>query len=267
MRKIIFIDIDGTLCNSSGQITGETIKAIKKTQELGNIIVLSSGRRLNKIIPLIEKCDLHSYILALNGAQIYDSTNNCFLLEEDIGFVNSFKIYQLIKEYSLNGDFHTGFLRYTTNVTYLEDLLLTDDNFSQLHSRKIPQIVVSGNHLNAFLAIKEELNKINGVKVVNESRNILYQNSNYKTGGSWMDISTSSTSKGKSIEYLLAYLHMNRKDAVAIGDGVNDLSMFEAVNTKVAMGNADSFLKEKADYITLSNDENGVAYYLDNLLK
>lgn len=102
---------------------------------------------------------------------------------------------------------------------------------------------------------------------MNASRDILYENLDYKTSGSFMDISTSSTSKGKSIEYLLAYLHMNREDAIAIGDGVNDLSMFEAVGTKVAMGNADSFLKEKADYITLSNDENGVAYYLENLLK
>lgn len=105
MKKIIFIDIDGTLCNSKGEVTEETVRAIKKTQEQGNVIVLSTGRRLNRVIPLMKRCNIHSYILALNGAQIYDSMNSCFLLEEDIGFSNSFKIYQLIQKYSLHGNF------------------------------------------------------------------------------------------------------------------------------------------------------------------
>lgn len=54
MKKIIFIDIDGTLCNSKGEITEETVQAINRTQKLGNIIVLSTGRRLNRVIPLMK---------------------------------------------------------------------------------------------------------------------------------------------------------------------------------------------------------------------
>ena len=177
----------------------------------------------------------------MNGAQIYDYVNNTFLLEEDIGFSSSRKIYDLIKKYSLYGNFHTGLLRYTTKLTYSEDILLTDDNVFELKSKKISQIVVSGNNLEAFFTIKEDLNKMEEIRIVNESRDIFYKNLDYKKGGSFIDISTVLTSKGKSIEYLLAYLHMDTKDAIAIGDGINDLSMFEVVGTKVAMGNADSF--------------------------
>lgn len=267
MKKIIFIDIDGTLCNSKGEITEETVQAINRTQKLGNIIVLSTGRRLNRVIPLMKKCGIYSYVLALNGAQIYDYLNNTFLLEEDIGFSTSHKIYDLVRKYSLYGNFHTGLLRYTTKPTYPEDILLADDNVFELKSKKISQIVVSGNNLEAFFTIKEDLNKMEEIRIVNESRDIFYKNLDYKKGGSFIDISTVLTSKGKSIEYLLAYLHMDTKDAIAIGDGINDLSMFEVVGTKVAMGNADSFLKEQADCISLSNDENGVAYYLNNLVK
>lgn len=105
------------------------------------------------------------------------------------------------------------------------------------------------------------------MQIVNQSRDILYEDENYPQRGRFLDITNNGVSKGNSIKILLNYLGLMKKDSIAIGDGINDLSMFEVVGTKVAMGNADSFLKENADYITLSNDENGVAYYIENLLK
>lgn len=58
MKKIIFIDIDGTLCNSKDKVNDETIRAIKKVQKQGNVIKLSTDRRLNRVIPLMERGSL-----------------------------------------------------------------------------------------------------------------------------------------------------------------------------------------------------------------
>ena len=266
MKKIIFIDLDGTLCKSDGGVSEETISIIKRLQEQGHIIVISTGRRLSRIIPLLKKCNIYSYVIALNGAQIYDYNNNQFLLEEDIGFNCCNQIYRLFKRFpSIKISFHTRLLRYT-NVPYPEDVLLTDESFKNLEFMNIPQVVIWTN-LYSLLEMKSEIERISNIKIVNQSRDLVYRNSSYFENSSFIDISTDNVSKGNAIKFLLTYLHFSRDDAIAIGDSINDLSMFDVVGTKVAMGNADSFLKEKADYITLSNDENGVAYYLEKLLK
>lgn len=267
MQKIIFIDLDGTLCNSSGEVSNQTISMIKKVQAVGHIIVISTGRRLNRIIPLMEKCHISSYILALNGAQIYDYQNHKMLLEENIGFENCTKIYELAKNMNLKISFHTGLFRYT-NFPYSDDILLNNRSFMDLENKNVPQVVLSSENFDSLLAAKKEIQKIDKIKVVNQSRDLVYEDCSFiPEKGSFMDISTFSTSKGNSISFLLNYLGISKEQAIAIGDGINDCSMFEEVCVKVAMGNADPFLKEKADYITLSNDENGVAYYLEKLLQ
>ena len=266
MQKIIFIDIDGTLCNSQGEVSQETISMIKKIQEAGHIVVLSTGRRLNRIIPLMEKCQISSYILALNGAQIYDYENHRMILEEDIGFENCIKIYEFSKNKNLKVGFHTGLFRYT-NFPYSDDILLDDDSFMDLENRNVAQVVFWSEDFSSILEVKREIEKMSQIKVVNQSRDLLYGDKKFSHKGSYIDIVNCDVSKGNSIKVLLNYLGISKEQAIAIGDGVNDLSMFEEVGTKVAMGNADPFLKEKADYITLSNDENGVAYYLEKLLQ
>ena len=66
---------------------------------------------------------------------------------------------------------------------------------------------------------------------------------------------------------MLEILKIKKEETIAIGDDVNDLSMFEQVGYKVAVDNAIDIVKEKADEITLSNDEDGVAAFLNKLLK
>ena len=65
--------------------------------------------------------------------------------------------------------------------------------------------------------------------------------------------------KAKSLEKLLRYLDCSRKEMVACGDGLNDLTMIEYAGIGVAMDNAQPVLKEKSDFVTLSNDQDGVA--------
>ena len=75
------------------------------------------------------------------------------------------------------------------------------------------------------------------------------------------------SNKGIAVKKMLEILNIKKEEAIAIGDDNNDLSMFEQVGYKVAMGNAINIVKEKADEITLSNDEDGVAVFLEKLLK
>ena len=81
------------------------------------------------------------------------------------------------------------------------------------------------------------------------------------------DIANIDSNKGNAVKKLLKILKIAKDETIAIGDDNNDLSMFEQVGYKVAVDNAIDIVKEKADEITLSNDEDGVAVFLDKLLK
>lgn len=81
------------------------------------------------------------------------------------------------------------------------------------------------------------------------------------------DIANIDSNKGIAVKKMLEILNIKKEETIAIGDDNNDLSMFEQVGYKVAVNNAIDIVKEKADEITLSNDEDGVAIFLDKLLK
>ena len=81
------------------------------------------------------------------------------------------------------------------------------------------------------------------------------------------DIANINSNKGNAVKKLLEILNISKNEAIAIGDDNNDLAMFEQVGYRVAVDNAIDVVKEKANEITLSNDDDGVAVFLEKLLK
>ena len=74
-----------------------------------------------------------------------------------------------------------------------------------------------------------------------------------------------NVNKKEAIEFVLADFHISKEDIIAFGDAQNDQEMIEMAGIGIAMGNADPSLKEKADFVTKSNDEDGIAYALSVL--
>ena len=85
----------------------------------------------------------------------------------------------------------------------------------------------------------------------------------YRSEPFFLEIMPANVNKAQALEKLLKYLKYNRKMLIACGDGLNDISMIEYAGIGVAMGNAQDIVKEKADFITKSNAEDGVANAID----
>ena len=85
--------------------------------------------------------------------------------------------------------------------------------------------------------------------------------------GIYAEVYSKKASKGNALSALQDYLGISREETACIGDGENDLSMFEAAGVKIAMGNAVAELKEKADQVTGTNDRDGAAAAIEKLLK
>jgi hydroxymethylpyrimidine pyrophosphatase-like HAD family hydrolase len=114
--------------------------------------------------------------------------------------------------------------------------------------------------------MKEAINNIKDIKIINQSKNLIDESFS-SIGSTYVDIVADNTSKGDAISHFSAIYNIPEKNRIAIGDDSNDISMFENCGYNVAMGNALPSLKDKADYITLDNNHDGVALYLESLLK
>ena len=113
---------------------------------------------------------------------------------------------------------------------------------------------------NEIFKLKDILSKNGKLNIVDEC----IEKSKYCEN--WFSIVNSNCSKGNAIKILIKYLNVPIENTIAIGNDKNDISMFEVAGLSVAVANASEDIKNKVDYITLSNDEDGVALFLESLL-
>ena len=134
-----------------------------------------------------------------------------------------------------------------------------------IENEDIVQCVVSSPDIEKMMELKKYLEKkFHDIKIVNESKKLknpeLKPSKNY-----YCDITSATISKGKAVHMICEYLNLTGKEIITIGDGENDISMFNTTPNSVAMGNALEYIKKQAKYVTSSNDEDGVAKVLEKL--
>ena len=119
-------------------------------------------------------------------------------------------------------------------------------------------MLVSRNNKKISRAKSELLNKTDSITILNQSTD---------EKEPWVAFGNSKVSKGEAIRELTTYLGETINNTIAIGNGYNDISMFEVAGKSVAMENAENDIKNRVDIITASNNEDGVAVFLENILK
>ena len=242
--KIAFSDLDGTLTNDKKIITEETIHALKKLKEKNIKLVLASGRWDTFLLDYDKDINLFDYLVCNNGAEVYDIKNKKAIKEEilDKELVNN------IKQYCES-----------IGVDLFLNILLGRIGIDEEIKSNVYQIVLKCNKIEQVDKLIEYA-KENNIKIpyISLAYYLKQENKNIS-----INFNTMSTDKGTSIEYLLNYLNINKEDSICFGDNTNDIDMFNACGIKVAMQNGLKELKDMADYVTISNDEDGVAYFIN----
>lgn len=263
--KIAFIDIDGTLSNEKKEVTIETRITIEKAIKNGLIIVLCSGRNNDYVCNYSKLANASNFVISCNGAQIFNYKNNENIYKSKINF-NEIK---LIWEYCLKNSIlcilNGKDKRYCNNINYIKENnknLVNDINI--LKNEDIYQVVVGSNSFEPIYNLDCFINQNTNLKIVNASN--CYVNKTKDGNHYFLDITNNNVSKGTAIKELLSYLNFKKENSIGFGDHINDFDLFNEVGFKIAMNNAMQTLKDKADYITLSNNENGVAYFLNNYI-
>lgn len=265
MIKVVVTDIDDTLLNSKEQLTEKTIETIQKCIENGVKVILASGRPDFGMYQFVEKLKLDSYdnyLLSYNGAKltnlstgevVYDKMLDVdrlkFLVDKSIEKNCNILTYQENKVYTNKAN---PYAEWEANALKTS-LVIVEDLKSRI-IEKAPKVIMLEEPEKA-LKIKEELSKEIG--------------DTYEVAMSkpfFIEVNDKGISKGKALEVLCEKLNITKDEMLAIGDGLNDLSMIEFAGIGVAMGNANDKLKEKADYITKSNDEDGFSYAIEKFV-
>ena len=261
-KKIIFIDSDGTLRDSSGVISERVKKAIQENIKKGNKIIISTSRPRYQIIKVVEEVLADDIVISSNGSEIYDSKNKRIIFNSFIEYDELIKLveYAYLKDIRLiltmdDYDYVTKDIRNSN-----QKLLNKNDYKNELINCNVKQCMFIDKNSNEIFKLKDILSKNDKLNIVDES------NEKSKCCEKWFSIVNSNCSKGNAIKILIKYLNVPIENTIAIGNDKNDISMFEVAGLSVAVANASEDIKNKVDYITLSNDEDGVALFLESLL-
>lgn len=268
MIKAVFIDIDGTLINSRREINERTKDIVRKCIERNIKIVLTSGRSRYDTLNYKNEVGASPYIISSNGAEVYDINKKKVIYSEPIEKKRMIELFNYAEKnnYKINLNYDTELIM---NVAFYPDEMdrkrTKEQIIEVINTKKIVQCVISSKELEKLQEFKKYIvEEMPELKIVNESKRL--KNPNLKPSSHYYcDITSSIISKGKAVKELCKYLNINKDDIIVIGDGENDISMFEVANYSVAMENAIEQLKAKSNYITDSNDEDGVAKFLEKL--
>ena len=266
MKKLIAVDVDGTLVNSKGQITAKTREALIAATKAGHEVMIVSGRPTYGIREQALALGFDKFggvLSAYNGGQLYDFKEGKILANHPMDYDLAMEILELSKSLDLEIMIPHGELIYTDNA---------DNFYSQRESgmlnmevKAIDNIRDSLDFVPNKLLFAQDPDKLDEpcAKIKEKFGNLTEQ---VKSARFYYEVMPKGLSKGASIIEACKIFGIDIKDAIVFGDEMNDLSMFEVGGTGVAMGNAVEPIKKLADYVTLSNNEDGIAYYLENFV-
>lgn len=265
-RKILVLDLDGTLTNSEKKITPPTRKALMEMQEAGHIIVLASGRPTPGVTPVAEELELArygGYILSYNGGNITRCSDGEVLYRQTLPDDIVPELFAMADELGI------GMMTYNSRGIVAN---MHNDEFMELESfithLEIAHYDMPSEHIGT------SVNKCLGTAPVEIAPEI--EKKFAEKFGDRISVSRSEAffielvpmgiDKAASLARLCEILGMTKEDMIACGDGFNDISMIEYAGIGVAMANAQEPVKQAADYITLSNDEDGVAHVIEKFI-
>lgn len=281
MYKMIVLDLDGTLLNDYKEVSEENIHAIQRAyEEKGVISVIATGRPLgyaNEIGKLCGDC-FANYIIACNGAIIQNTKTKEQI--HKVAFTNE----EVLKIRDIYAEEKADYMMLYTdekaitearNAKGLQEAGISLDK-GQSKIENIEEVIENNPNvinllclIGADTAILERiLQKVNLLENIEPSVicHYLYKSEGNTFSSTYIDIMKKGCSKKNAIQILADYLGIKQEEIIVMGDGGNDLPMFECAGLKIAMENAEDYLKEKADFVTASNNENGVAKAIEKFI-
>lgn len=256
--KLIATDLDGTFLNSSSSISDFNKKIFQSIIKSGIEIILSTGRPFNGMKRYKDMIENDNYSIVFNGAIIADTYGN-FIYNRVIDENTSKSICNLYKKYDVYLHVYSGnkyivsepdfyYERYI-EIEKITDTIIGLENIDDFNFSKM-----------VFIGDREELKKLQTDIRKNFNVHTSFSHTNF------LEVLANGINKGSALEWLCSKKNISREQVIAFGDNYNDIEMIKYAGIGVATSNAEEDVKNNADYVCLSNDEDGVGHFLKNFL-
>ena len=286
MYKLVAVDLDGTLLNQYGEITENTKRVIKNVIRKGTEVVIASGRSIDSIQNISNEIGASKYIVAGNGAVVFDTNEQKIIYENYIPLDKALNIIKICEQNSIfynvytNKKIVTKSLRYNVLYYYKENLKKEDrkktniaivdnieDYIKNMQDEKIMKIFICDKTESVFKSIMkkfDEIPKVETLDVSHMSRKVVKKGtSEYPIEYYYTEISMKDVDKWNAIEFLINKIGINKEEVIAIGDNMNDKKMIEEAGLGITMEGSTPVVVEVANYVTANNNNEGVARALE----
>lgn len=276
MKNLRFIvsDLDGTLLNDKKQISEYSISILRQARSKGIQVCFASGRYEPMISLYTKLVGDVDYLISSNGALVRDVSTNSILRCNTLPEESLISLLEFLREKKIS------FVMYSPDCAFYWqpriNVTKRMEEYEQLACRAGVAVTIPRQPVD-FENISASIKNILKVVVYEDRQSYMDCVADYlsnrrdlcfeSTGENLLGIFNNLVSKKTALEGIMNKLNIGKDQIVVFGDDVNDISMFECANIKVAVKNAAEELKERASFLTASNNEDGVAKFIDVLLK
>jgi len=259
--KLVALDLDGTLLNDDNYISEYTKSILLKLVKKGIYVVIATGRSYSSVKPKIQDLKLGHPVICYNGAMIRDGHNDEILLETAVPDTISREMIKISRRENIhfqgfiNGEFH--YEKESESSSFYQELSGLNGqiiNFDNLDSLNFTKCMFIG-HRDSLVTLEKSLKTD-----YNDRCYIAFSKPTF------LEIMNIKASKAKALEKLATDLNIDIEDIIAFGDGMNDEDMLDFVGKGIIMKNGHESLKLKFENTTYTNNQDGVAKYLEGLL-
>ncbi|WP_079425790.1 Cof-type HAD-IIB family hydrolase [Clostridium oryzae] len=266
MYKLLALDLDGTLLKNDKTISDKTFKAIEKARQKGVKVVLATGRPANGIKYYIDYLNLDSddeFAITFNGSAVQTLKSGKLLFEKSLSGKDLKYLYKISRDFNVH-------IHAFDSTDYC--ITPVKNKFSELEAN-INRIALKEVDFDSYLdndkiikvLLVEEKEKLDYVEK-NLPRHVYEKYSVMRSSPIFLEFLEPNTNKSTGIKYLSEILNIKREEIICMGDAGNDIHMIKYAGLGVAMENAFENVKLAADYVTKSNEEDGVAHVIEKFI-
>ena len=272
--KLIALDLDGTTLNKKGQLTIRTVNALKNAVKSGIHVVIATGRTFSSLPKEVLELEGLEYVITSNGAHITELKNNRRIYSNYIAPQAIEKVVAVLR----NIECSISIEAFVDGVAYMDKKEYDEVVNHGSAYRDVNYIINTRIPVNSlFDFMFEYINQIENINInfeFFEDKNIvgkiLKRINNITLTSSFIhnwEIGGETTSKGEALSHLMKIIEIDKSQMIAFGDSPNDITMIKLAEVGIALGNATDEVKEEADLITETNDNDGVAMVIEKYLE
>lgn len=279
--KLLAMDMDGTLLMDNKDISSRNLAAIRRARKYGVEIVLCTGRPYVTVEPYLKQLGIDCWVVTNNGGVTRNKKGQIIeviymqskALEKTISVLLQEKVY-----FHISDEKDTFILNYSQRLRKIYEFILkTGVSKAKALSIAIKSVFLKGNHKKVdFSKFVERGRKATSVFIISSDskqlRNIGKNLAHIKniditsSGFNNLEVLDEKATKGRALANIAKMLGLNREQVIAVGDNYNDLSMIEYAGLGIAMKNSEHEVIKRADWVTTTNEEDGIAHLIEHFI-